>query len=213
MIALEVGLKLDNHQKDYEKILEEHNAINRWDCETHDIYWTDKDLNGLTENEMKRACVRLRMTRGIGGKDFKTINKIKNALGIKGNWNCRFQNYKVFDKTAEDQFEVNANDLEDYHKKFDEKGYKKVFDTYKTDYQYSIGNMKSRIQLQDIKDIGLLLYYDNPELYELPLEEQRKKLIEELNSYGFDFKKDELGIDKLRTLYYGKDCYSENQNG
>ena len=36
--------------------------------------------------------------------------------------------------------------------------------------------MKNRIQLQDIKDIGLLLYYDNPDLYELSLEEQRKNL-------------------------------------
>lgn len=72
--------------------------------------------------------------------------------------------------------------------------------------------MKSRIQLQDIKDIGLLLYYDNPDLYELSLEEQRKKLIDELNNYGFDFKYSDLGLDKLRTLYYKKEMYSKNQN-
>ena len=34
-----------------------------------------------------------------------------------------------------------------------------------------------------------------------------------LNSYGFNFKCDDLGIDKLRTLYYGKEMFSENQNG
>ncbi len=72
--------------------------------------------------------------------------------------------------------------------------------------------MKSRIQLQYIKDIGLLLYYDNPDLYELSLEEQRKKLIDELNNYGFDFKYSDLGLDKLRTLYYKKEMYSKNQN-
>lgn len=72
--------------------------------------------------------------------------------------------------------------------------------------------MKSRIQLQDIKDIGLLLYYDNLDLYELSLEEQRKKLIDELNNYGFDFKYSDLGLDKLRTLYYKKEMYSKNQN-
>ena len=29
--------------------------------------------------------------------------------------------------------------------------------------------MKSKIQLQDIKDVGLLVYYDKPDYYELPL--------------------------------------------
>jgi len=41
---------------------------------------------------------------------------------------------------------------------------------------------------------------------------QRKKLIDELNSYGFDFDYSILGLDKLRTLYYGKEMYSNNQN-
>ena len=39
------------------------------------------------------------------------------------------------------------------------------------------------------------------------------KLIDELNSYGFHFKYNDLGLDKLRTLYYGKEMFSENQNG
>ena len=74
--------------------------------------------------------------------------------------------------------------------------------------------MNSKIQLQEIKDIGLLVYYDNSIYYELPIEEQRKKLISELISYGFDeIDYNTLGIDKLRTLYYKKECYSKNQNG
>ncbi len=72
------------------------------------------------------------------------------------------------------------------------------------DYQYSIRNIKSRIQLQYIEDIGLLLYYDNPDYYELSLDEQRKALIDELNSYGFEFDYETLGLDKLRILYYKK---------
>ena len=73
--------------------------------------------------------------------------------------------------------------------------------------------MKSRVQLQDIDGIGLVVYYDNPDYYHLPLEQQRKRLLRELNTYGFSFKEDEQGIDKLRTLYYENDLYSENQNG
>ena len=73
--------------------------------------------------------------------------------------------------------------------------------------------MNSKIQLQEIDNIGLLVYFDNSNYYDLDLDTQRNKLIDELNLYGFDFKYDDLGLDKLRTLYYGKEMYSKNQNG
>ena len=37
-------------------------------------------------------------------------------------------------------------------------------------------------------------------------------LIDELNNYGFNFSYNDLGIDKLRTLYYREEKYSKNQN-
>lgn len=98
-------------------------------------------------------------------------------------------------------------------KKLLKQGYKIVFDTIKFDFQYGNDKMKSRVQLQSIKDVGLLVYYDNPVYYNSPLKEQRKLLLEELNSYGFTFKTTDLGMDKLRTLYYQKEMFSENQNG
>ena len=73
--------------------------------------------------------------------------------------------------------------------------------------------MSSKIQLQQIEDIGLLVYYDNKDYYQFDLEIQRKRLIDELNLYGFNIDYDVLGLDKLRTLYYGKEMYSKNQNG
>jgi len=57
-----------------------------------------------------------------------------------------------------------------------------------------------------------MLYYDNEKYYELESYEQRKKLIDDLNSYGFSFTYNELGLDKLRTLFYGKEMFSLNQN-
>ena len=45
------------------------------------------------------------------------------------------------------------------------------------------------------------------------LDKQRELLLKELNSYGFNFSLDDLGIDKLRTLYYGEELFSKNQNG
>ena len=106
------------------------------------------------------------------------------------------------------------NDLINLEKTLSKFGYKKVFDALKYDHHYYKEGMNSKIQLQEIKDIELLVYYDNSIYYELPLEEQRKKLIDELISYGFDEINDNtLGLDKLRTLYYKKECYSKNQNG
>ena len=61
-------------------------------------------------------------------------------------------------------------------------GYHKVFDTIKFDFHYCHNSMKSRVQLQNIKDIGLLVYYDNPDYYDKPLDEQRKLLFNELNN-------------------------------
>ena len=55
--------------------------------------------------------------------------------------------------------------------------------------------------------------YQNHLSPELPLEEQRQKLIDELNSYGFNFNYNDLGLDKLRTLYYHEEKFSKNQNG
>ena len=198
MIVVEVGFKLNKNIKYYEDILSLHNAINRFNCKTHDIYWTNKNLDNMTENEMKNSCIRLRITEAFGGVDFSGVSKIS----------YRFQN---LDK--DNQKELTLEEVNEYIKEIENNGYFKVFDTSKVDYQYSIGNMKSRIQLQDIENVGLLIYYDNPDYYELPLDNQRNTLINELNSYGFDFDYNTLGLDKLRTLYYKKEMYSKNQNG
>lgn len=80
-------------------------------------------------------------------------------------------------------------------------------------------NLLKELDVYEITSDNLIvlekrLYYDNSIYYGLPLEEQRKKLIAELISYGFDdIDYNTLGLDKLRTLYYKKECYSKNQNG
>ena len=202
MIVVEVGFKLNKNIKYYEEILSSHNAINRFNCKTHDIYWTNKNLENMTENEMKNSCIRLRITEGFGGVDFSGVSKKS----------YRFQNADNFIVNKDNQKELTLEEVNEYIKKIENNGYVKVFDTSKVDYQYSIGDMKSRIQLQDIENVGLLIYYDNPDYYELPLDNQRNALINELNSYGFDFDYNTLGLDKLRTLYYKKEMYSKNQN-
>ena len=136
-----------------------------------------------------------------------------NDIMILDEISYRFQNVDNFIVNKGNQKELTLEEVHEYIKKIENNGYVKAFDTSKVDYQYSIGDMKSRIQLQDIENIGLLIYYDNPDYYELPFDAQRNALINELNSYGFDFDYDTLGLDKLRTLYYKKEMYSKNQNG
>jgi len=168
-LIVEVGMKLDKDINFYHNMLISHGLKKVFECDTHDVYYTkQKSFDGMTENQIKNSCIRLR-------------------------------NPSTTDKQKEEELIS--------------KGYFKVFDTVKKDYHYKNDKIKSIIQLQDIKDIGLVVYYDNPDYYGLELDNQREKLLQELNYYGFSFKKEELGIDKLRTLYYKKQLYSKNQNG
>ncbi len=197
-MVLEVGFKLDKDLSYYQEILKRANAELVFCCETHDIYWTKKEnFDNMTENQIKMSCVRLRICRKLGSKK----------------WTASFSNYKLFDNNYDDKFEIKASKFRKYDKVFRKNNFKMAFDTYKIDYQYKTEQMQSRIQLQQIKDIGLLLYYDNPNYYNLSESEQKNALIKELNSYGFNFDINTLGLDKLRTLYYKKELFSINQNG
>ena len=158
-------------------------------------------------------------------KSFRYYDKLLRKHGLSIVFKCKthdiyFTNKNNFDGLTENEIKNSCVRFRNPQKKDVKKinelihnGYLKVFDTTKKDYHYSNGVMKSRIQLQKIKSIGLVVYYDNPDYYEYPMEKQRELLIEELNSYGFNFTKNDLGIDKLRTLYYGKQLFSKNQNG
>lgn len=189
MIVVEVGIKLNNDLEYYDRILRDNGLNNDFNCVTHDIYYTKENLDGLTENEMKKKCVRLRNVNN--GKYYK------------------IENYP-FDDLKKN--EIKSRKISKFENSLIEKGFKKVFDTTKKDHHYYKEGMHSRVQLQEIEDIGLLVYFDNKDYYELPLEEQRRKLIDELNGYGFNINYDTLGLDKLRTLYYQKEMYSINQN-
>ena len=189
MLIVEVGIKLDKDFEYYDNLLKNNGLVNDFKVTTHDIYYTDKNLDGLSENEMKNACIRLRSGNNL---NYKIQNNLIDDLDLK---------------------EVSSAELDDFENRLDKLGYKKIFDTTKKDFHYYKEGMSSKVQLQQIEDIGLLVYYDNKDYYEFDLETQRKKLINELNSYGFNFNYDILGLDKLRTLYYKKEMYSKNQNG
>lgn len=196
-MVVEVGLLLNKPQEYYEAILQQHGARLMFACKTHDVYWSKQQFINMTEAQIKSACVRYRsVTRQGNAKEHTSLqnDQIVNAAFV------------------EELPPIKNYTLSELEKFFHKIGWRKVFDTTKTDYQFKIGNMKSCIQLQNIEGIGLLLYYDNPDLYSLPETEQRKALIDELNTYGFHFTYDTPGVDKLRTLYTGQMCFSINQS-
>ena len=188
MLILELGIKLDKDFKYYDNLLKSKGLINDFKVMTHDIYYTNKNLDNLSENEMKNACIRLR--------------SFDNVIYY-------IQNNPIDDLNMK---EVSSDRLKEFENRLIEFGYKKVFDTTKKDFHYYKIGMTSKVQLQQIDKIGLLVYFDNKDYYEFDFKTQRKMLIDELNSYGFDFDYNTLGLDKLRTLYYGKEMYSKNQN-
>lgn len=205
---VEIGMLLDNEKgiEYYNDIIVKAGGVNVFNCETHDLYWTNKshnELEKLTENEIKMSCVRFRMTSGFGGSCFS------NDFSMK----FRFENFSIYDDEKEDKFDCTIEEFKEIQEKMESDGWYLIFDTFKVDYQYKFDGMQSAIQIQEIDNIGLVLYYDNPDYYDMDEEYQREMLLNELNEYGFSFDKGGLGLDKLRTLLTGTSQFSKNQNG
>ncbi len=192
MLVVELGLYLDRPYLYYENILKQNGLKCVFECVTHDLYYTNNDfsnIDNMTEKELKDVCIRVRK---VNDGDYEIQNKILKEYKRK---------------------KIKSSKINKLEKEFKRYGYRKVFDTIKYDHQWYKEGMTTRVQLQETKDIGLLVFLDNKAYYEFDLENQRRKLIDELNSYGFNFNYDTLGLDKLRTLYYRKECFSKNQNG
>lgn len=192
MLVVELGLYLDRPYLYYEDILKQNGLKCVFECVTHDLYYTNNDfsnIDNMTEKELKDVCIRVRK---VNDGDYEIQNKILKEYKRK---------------------KIKSSKINKLEKEFKQYGYRKVFDTIKYDHQWYKEGMTTRVQLQETKDIGLLVFLDNKAYYEFDLENQRRKLIDELNSYGFNFNYDTLGLDKLRTLYYRKECFSKNQNG
>ena len=77
MLIVEVGIKLDKDFEYYDNLLKNNGLINDFKVITHDIYYTDKSLEGLSENEMKNACIRLRSGNNL---DYKVQNNLIDDL-------------------------------------------------------------------------------------------------------------------------------------
>ena len=79
MLVVEVGFKLNNTLGYYDKILKNNGLANDFNVITHDVYYTNKDLNNLSENEMKNSCIRL---RSCNNEKYKIQNNLISELNM-----------------------------------------------------------------------------------------------------------------------------------
>ena len=68
--------------------------------------------------------------------------------------------------------------------------------------------MNGCLQLQDIEDLGLMVYYYNPKYFYDNANKQNEMLIKDLKDWNLIFRYDE-DIDKLKSIMNKKIYFSE----
>ena len=189
-IEVEAGFKVKESKEEAEKILLDNGFVNTFKtAHTRDVYFgKDIEIEGKSEEEIKRSMVRLR--------GFETFENLQ-LLG---------------DEYPEGKYKADFKTALDICNKLLANGFEVIIDTEKTDWVYKKGRCWH--QLQEIKNIGLVDYVYNEEIFDKGYseEEQFDLLHHQMTDLGFHLEYD-LGIDKLRTLLSGQIQFSTNQIG
>ena len=187
MAEIEVGFKIKQNQIEGEQILLNQGFEVKFKTKTKDMYLgTNVNFEGKDEETVKQSLIR-----------FRNFDKIENL--------------KVLDESLPDRISVDKRTRKSYLKKLKNAGFKVIFKTRKEDWVY----VKDGVwhQLQNIKDIGLLDYvYMNNLSDNLSEQELFEIAKQHILNLGFELEF-ELGVDKLRSLYYKKYMFSTNQIG
>ncbi len=189
-IEVEAGFKVKESKEESEKILLDNGFVNTFKtAHTRDVYFgKNLEFDGKSEEEIKRSMVRLR--------GFET-----------------FENLQLFgDEYPEGKYKADFKTALDICNKLLANGFEVIIDTEKTDWVYKKGRCWH--QLQEIKNIGLVDYVYNEEIFDKGYSEQQQfdLLHHQMTDLGFHLEYD-LGIDKLRTLLTGQIQFSTNQIG
>ena len=189
-IEVEAGFKVKESKEESEKIWLDNGFVNTFKtAHTRDVYFgKNLEFDGKSEEEIKRSMVRLR--------GFET-----------------FENLQLFgDEYPEGKYKADFKTALDICNKLLANGFEVIIDTEKTDWVYKKGRCWH--QLQEIKNIGLVDYVYNEEIFDKGYSEQQQfdLLHHQMTDLGFHLEYD-LGIDKLRTLLTGQIQFSTNQIG
>lgn len=189
-IEVEAGFKVKESKEEAEKILLDNGFVNTFKtAHTRDVYFgKNLEYEGKSEEAIKRSMVRLR-----GFETFENLQLLGNEYP-EGKYKADF-------KTA-----LNICNL------LLKNGFDVIIDTEKTDWVYKKGRCWH--QLQEIKNIGLVDYVYNEEIFDKGYSEKEQfdLLHTQMTDLGFHLEYN-LGIDKLRTLLTGQMQFSTNQIG
>lgn len=189
-IEVEAGFKVKESKEEAEKILLDNGFVNTFKtAHTRDVYFgKDIEIEGKSEEEIKRSMVRLR--------GFETFENLQ-LLG---------------DEYPEGKYKADFKTTLNICNLLLKNGFDVIIDTEKTDWVYKKGRCWH--QLQEIKNIGLVNYVYNEEIFDKGYSEQQQfdLLHHQMTDLGFHLEYD-LGIDKLRTLLSGQIQFSTNQIG
>lgn len=176
MAVVEIELPIKGNKEDIDKLL-----LNSGFEEFHKIititsYYKLKNDNDMNHNTLKSRCKRLRYVEPLS--KFKNKNQSYKQCITK---------YNV--KKCKKDEEKLLND-----------GYEKIYTDEKIDYVYKNKNDDEMyFQIQDIKDDCLIIAYDNKKYYDLPEDEQKKKLINDVRKYGIEIIEDN-NVDRFKLI-------------
>lgn len=176
MAVVEIELPIKGNKEDIDKLL-----LNSGFEEFHKVititsYYKLKNDKDMNHNTLKSRCKRLRYVEPLS--KFKNKNQSYKQCITK---------YNV--KKCKKDEEKLLND-----------GYEKIYTDEKIDYVYKNKNDNEMyFQIQDIKDDCLIIAYDNKKYYDLPEDEQKKKLINDVRKYGIEIIEDN-NVDRFKLI-------------
>ncbi len=176
MAVVEIELPIKGNKEDIDKLL-----LNSGFEEFHKVititsYYKLKNDNDMNHNTLKSRCKRLRYVEPLS--KFKNKNQSYKQCITK---------YNV--KKCKKDEEKLLND-----------GYEKIYTDEKIDYVYKNKNDDEMyFQIQDIKNDCLIIAYDNKKYYDLPEDEQKKKLINDVRKYGIEIIEDN-NVDRFKLI-------------
>lgn len=149
-IEVEAGFKVKESKEEAEKILLDNGFVNTFKtAHTRDVYFgKNVKIDGKSEEEIKRSMVRLR--------GFETFEN----LGLLG------------DEYPEGKYKADFKTALEICNKLLANGFEVIIDTEKTDWVYKKGRCWH--QLQEIKNIGLMDYVYNEEIFDKGYSEQQQ---------------------------------------
>ena len=187
---VEAGFKVRESKEEAEKILLDNGFVNTFKtAHTRDVYFgKDIEIEGKSEEEIKRSMVRLR--------GFETFENL----------------WLLGEESPEGKYKADFKTALDICNLLLKNGFDVIIDTEKTDWVYKKGRCWH--QLQEIKNIGLVDYVYNEEIFDKGYSEKEQfdLLHTQMTDLGFQLEYD-IGIDKLRTLLTGQIQCSTNQIG